>query len=315
MYYITAKDYFVSSAVVAPRNVPEVQTIVRLCNEFEMPIWPFSIGRNVGYGGAAPRVPGTVGLDMGRNMSKVLEVNTDGAYAVIEPGVTFIDLHNYLCEHNLRDQLWIDVPDLGGGSVIGNTIERGVGYTPYGDHWMVHCGMEVILPDGTLWRSGMGGLPNPHADPNAPPHEQKPNDAWGLFNYGFGPYNEDLHQAIEIIRPLRIGMVLQNVPTIRHVLLDAAIMGDRKSYTNDPKPIDEEQLDAIAAKLGIGRWNFYGAVYGPEPVREVLLQAIKASFLQIPGAKYFEPEDMPNNEVLQTRHNTMQGIPSTTELK
>ena len=110
-------------------------------------------------------------------------------------------------------------------------------------------------------------------------------------------------------------MVLQNVPTIRHVLLDAAIMGDRKSYTNDPKPIDEEQLDAIAAKLGIGRWNFYGAVYGPEPVREVLLQAIKASFLQIPGAKYFEPEDMPNNEVLQTRHNTMQGIPSTTELK
>jgi len=37
------------------------------------------------------------------------------------------DLHNYLVENNLRDKLWIDVPDLGGGSVIGNTIERGVG--------------------------------------------------------------------------------------------------------------------------------------------------------------------------------------------
>lgn len=24
------------------------------------------------------------------------------------------------------------VPDLGGGSVMGNTLERGVGYTPYG---------------------------------------------------------------------------------------------------------------------------------------------------------------------------------------
>jgi len=24
------------------------------------------------------------------------------------------------------------VPDLGGGSIIGNAIERGVGYTPYG---------------------------------------------------------------------------------------------------------------------------------------------------------------------------------------
>jgi hypothetical protein len=37
------------------------------------------------------------------------------------------DLHNYLVENNLRETLWIDVPDLGGGSVIGNTVERGVG--------------------------------------------------------------------------------------------------------------------------------------------------------------------------------------------
>ena len=37
------------------------------------------------------------------------------------------DLHNHLVENNLRDKLWIDVPDLGGGSVIGNTVERGVG--------------------------------------------------------------------------------------------------------------------------------------------------------------------------------------------
>jgi hypothetical protein len=64
---------------------------------------------------------------MGKNMNKVLEVNVDGAYCILEPGVTFIDLHNYLVKNNLRDHLWVDVPDLGGGSVIGNTIERGVG--------------------------------------------------------------------------------------------------------------------------------------------------------------------------------------------
>lgn len=90
MYYMTSKEYFISSAVVAPRNVAEVQAIVRLCNEFEIPLWPFSIGRNVGYGGAAPRVPGSIGLDMGRNMGKILEVNVDGAYAFVEPGVTFV---------------------------------------------------------------------------------------------------------------------------------------------------------------------------------------------------------------------------------
>jgi len=133
MFYILGKDYFVASAVVAPRNVPDVQAMMRLCNEFEIPVWPVSIGRNVGYGGAAPRVPGSVVLDLGRHMNKVLKVDVDGAYALVEPGVTFSDLHNYLVEHGLRDKLWIDVPDLGGGSVIGNTIERGVGYTPYGE--------------------------------------------------------------------------------------------------------------------------------------------------------------------------------------
>jgi len=351
MYHVTPKEYFVSSAVVAPRNVPDVQAIMRLCNEFEIPVWPFSIGRNVGYGGAAPRVPGSIGLDMGKNMAKILDVNVDGAFAFVEPGVTFIDLHNYLVENNLRDKLWIDVPDLGGGSVIGNTVERGVGYTPYGDHWMMHCGMEVVLPDGSLWRSGMGGLPNPNADPSVPPHEQAANETWGLFNYGFGPYNdgiftqsslgivvkmgiwlmvnpggyqsymitlpkdENLHQALEIIRPLRVGMVLQNVPTMRHILLDAAVMGNRKSYTDSDKPLTDTELDAIAAKLNLGRWNFYGAVYGPPPVREVLLSVIKQSFLQIPGAKYYEPKDMPDNIVLQTRNDTLQGIPSTTELR
>lgn len=90
MYPVTPKEYFVSSAVVSPRNVPDVQAIMRLCNEFEIPVWPFSIGRNVGYGDAAPRVPGSVGLDMGKNMAKILEVNVDGAFAFVEPGVTFM---------------------------------------------------------------------------------------------------------------------------------------------------------------------------------------------------------------------------------
>lgn len=139
MFYLVGKEYFVSSSVVSPRDVPEVQAIVRLCNEFEIPLWPFSVGRNVGYGGAAPRVPGSIGMDLGKHMNKVLKVDVDGAYALVEPGVTFSDLHNYLVENNLRDKLWIDVPDLGGGSVLGNAIERGVGYTPYGNKSQAHA--------------------------------------------------------------------------------------------------------------------------------------------------------------------------------
>lgn len=216
---------------------------------------------------------------------------------------------------------------------------------------VMHCGMEIVLPDGSLLRTGMGALPNPESDPSLPPHEQKANKCWQLFNYGFGPYNdgiftqsslgivvkmgiwlmtnpggyqsylitipreEDLHQAIEIIRPLRVGMVLQNVPTLRHVLLDAAVMGDRSKYTNSKKPLTNEEVAAIAKQLNLGIFNFYGALYGPEPIRNVMWQVVKGAFLQIPGAKCYFPEDMPENTVLQTRHNTLQGIPSVDELK
>jgi hypothetical protein len=45
MHNVVEKTYFVASAVVCPRDVKDVQDIMRLCNQFEMPIWPFSIGR------------------------------------------------------------------------------------------------------------------------------------------------------------------------------------------------------------------------------------------------------------------------------
>lgn len=112
MHHILDQEYFVCSATVAPRNVPQVQDMVKLCNEFEVPVWSFPIGRNTGYGGAAPRVPGSICLDMGRHMNRILEVNTEDAYALVEPGVTYADLHTYLEEHNLRDKVWMDVTNL-----------------------------------------------------------------------------------------------------------------------------------------------------------------------------------------------------------
>ena len=52
-------------------------------------------------------------------MNKILEVNVEGAYALVEPGVTYFSLYDHLVETGLREHLWIDVPDLGGGSIIG----------------------------------------------------------------------------------------------------------------------------------------------------------------------------------------------------
>ena len=109
-------------------------------------------------------------------------------------------------------------------------------------------------------------------------------------------------------------MVIQNVPTLRHILLDAAVSGTKTSYTSSSEPLNDDELDAIAKKLKLGRWNFYGALYGPEPVRNVLWSVIKGAFSTIPGVQFILPEDTTEHPVLKTRDGTLQGIPSLDEL-
>lgn len=51
-------------------------------------------------------------------MNRILEVNEKLSYIVVEPGVTFFDVFNYIKENKL--DLWVSVPALGWGSVVGN---------------------------------------------------------------------------------------------------------------------------------------------------------------------------------------------------
>lgn len=75
------------------------------------------------------------------------------------------------------------------------------------------------------------------------------------------PKDDDLHAIMEVIRPLRAQMILQNVPTLRSILMDAAVHNNKRAYSNSDKPLTEAELDTIAKKLSLGRWNFYGALY------------------------------------------------------
>ena len=115
----------VCSAIVYPSSTADVQAIVIWANEFTIPIYPVSMGRNLGYGGAAPRVPGSVVIDLGRKMNKVLKIDGENASCMVEPGVSYFKLYEDIQKTGLP--LWIDTPDLGGGSVLGNAIDRGVG--------------------------------------------------------------------------------------------------------------------------------------------------------------------------------------------
>ena len=48
--------------------------VLRIANERGVPLWPISRGKNYGYGAAAPRMSGSVVLDLGR-MRRILDVD------------------------------------------------------------------------------------------------------------------------------------------------------------------------------------------------------------------------------------------------
>ncbi len=170
-------DERVASAAVAPQTLEQVQAVVRVANQYRVPLYAISTGRNLAYGGSAPAYSGSVVLDLKR-MNKVLEVNERNAYALVEPGVSYLDLYDHISKANV--DVWIDPPDPGWGSVIGNALDGGGGWTasPFRDHFGSHCGMEVVLASGEVVRTGMGALPN--------------SKSWQHNRWGYGPWVDGL---------------------------------------------------------------------------------------------------------------------------
>ena len=146
---------------------------MRIANRYHVPLYPISTGKNLGYGGSAPAYSGSVVVDLKR-MNRVIEVNEANAFALVEPGVSYFDLYRHIQERKLK--VWIDCPDPGWGSVVGNALDRGGGYTTanYRNHFDSHCGMEIVLPNGELLRTGMGAIPNAKT--------------WQQYKSGCGPW-------------------------------------------------------------------------------------------------------------------------------
>jgi 4-cresol dehydrogenase (hydroxylating) len=188
-------DQWDASAVVMPTTTEQVSAVVKIANEYGVPLWTFSQGRNNTYGGPAPRVPGSVIVNL-RNMNRVLEVNDELAYAVVEPGVRWFDLFDAL--EAAGGRLWTSIPDLGWGSVVGNSSEYGRGYTPYGDHAENICGLEVVLPTGEIVRTGMGAMIG--------------SQSAHIYKHAFGPQLQGLFQSSGLGIITQMGYWLQRRP-------------------------------------------------------------------------------------------------------
>lgn len=281
-------------AVVLPSCTAEVQEIIRIANQQGVPLWPVSRGRNVGYGGGAPLRADTVVLDLQR-MQRILAVDERLGVCVVEPGVSFVDLFRYLRDN--RIPLWVSAPGNANGSVIGNALERGVGYTPYGDHVRQLCGLEVVLPDGSLLRTGMGAMSNART--------------WHHYNAGLGPSwdalfvqssfgvvtragvwlmpepeatrvtrvalqrTADLDRAVEAVRDLQLRGLVEHPVVIGSVLHEAAVLTPRDEWYCGRGSMPPEVLERVREHYSLGRWNFSLMLFGYEEVIAAQAEVIR----------------------------------------
>ena len=320
-----AADYE-PSGVVLPASVDEIKAVLAVAGRYRVPLWTISMGRNYAYGGAAPCLNASVILDLKRMRN--IEVDPELACAFVEPGVTYLDLYKFIQDKKYK--LWIDCTDPGWGSVLGNTLEHGIGYTPHGDHAGHQCGMEVVLANGEVLRTGVGSIEG--------------NPAWPLYKYAFGPSldglflqsnfgvvtkigvwlmqepeffsvvemmfekEEDVAAIVDTLRPLRLDGTVPTA-TIANWMRIAAGNTTRSEWYDGDGPMPESAVKALMAEMGIGYWGLRFGLYGPEKVVGAKLERVEAAFAAIAGAN-MQVVTYASGQEIAPEHGTLAGIPS-----
>jgi 4-cresol dehydrogenase (hydroxylating) len=146
--------------VVFPENTEEVRQLVLLANEHKVPLYPYSAGKNIGYGERMSVTKENLLVDLGR-MNKIIHVDPDLGYADIEPGVTQGQLSEFL----YRNGYHFYGDSTGSGtmsSIIGNFADGGFGTTPRGNKRKEMTCLKGVLGNGDLFDTGhYPGSPGP----------------------------------------------------------------------------------------------------------------------------------------------------------
>lgn len=138
-------------AVVFAENAQQVAAVVKLANEYHFPVVP----RGAGTGLACGAVPiyGGVVLSL-EKMNKIIEVNADAMYAVVEPGVRTSDLQTAAAA---KGAFYAGDPCSGDSCFIGGNVATNAGgnrAVKYGTTRHQVYAVEVVNPTGKIVQLG-----------------------------------------------------------------------------------------------------------------------------------------------------------------
>jgi 4-cresol dehydrogenase (hydroxylating) len=293
-------------AILRPGSRGDLQACLAVARRFSIAVYPVSSGKNWGYGSRVPVADNCIVIDLSR-MNRILDFSEEMGWVTIEPGVTQQQLFEFLSGRKSR--LWLDAtgsaPD---SSIVGNTMERGFGHTPYGDHAGNVCALEIVLPDGEVIETGMARF--------------KGSQSAEVYRWGLGPGLDALFtqsnlgivtrmtvwlmpapeyfQAfffrcddvgglpgiIDALRPLRMNGTLRSAI---HVANDYKVIAGIRQYpwqeAGNRTPLLPQTMQLLRARMKFGAWNGSGGLYGTRTqvaeARRLLRQALKGRITKI----------------------------------
>lgn len=284
-------------AALLATSKEEVVAIVKIASQYQIPLYPISMGNNWGYGTANPATDGSVILDLSK-MNTIVDYDAEVGTITVQPGVTQQILADFLFEHG--DEYL--TPTTGAGpeaSILGNALERGYGLTPVSDHFLALMALEAILPDGQIYHSALHNT------------EHKTIDQ--VFKWGVGPYIDGIFTqgnfgivtqiTIQLApRPEKLGVFIiemksendleRTVVLVREVLRElGGVSGSinlmnalRLGAMSAPYPFEKmkaakESFESIlkqeAENLGFAPWTCVGSFYGRKELVQAANQLLK----------------------------------------
>jgi D-lactate dehydrogenase len=149
--YDNSRNFYPPEAVVFALTSGEVQTLIRLCNQYKVPVVPR--GRGTGTAGGSVPEQGGVALSLER-MNRIIKLDPDNRMAIIEPGVI-----NQTLQDALKPLGFFWPPDPSSApycTVGGNlaTCAAGPHAVKYGvarDHVL---GLKAVTGNGELIKTG-----------------------------------------------------------------------------------------------------------------------------------------------------------------
>jgi glycolate oxidase subunit GlcD len=139
------------TAVVLPRSREEVRRVVRACRAAGVPFVPRGAGTGLSGGATARQSAVVIGCS---RMNRILEVDVQDRYAVVEPGVVNLDLSAAVESHRLffapdpSSQLVCTI----GGNIAENS--GGPHTLKYGTTTNHVLALELVLPDAEVVELG-----------------------------------------------------------------------------------------------------------------------------------------------------------------